>query len=153
MKKTIAQEYKKNVTIERIGIFFIIFSIIITSLFFYWTIAEYKALDIKVQPVPILKGHERVKAGDFSFLVFNYCKNTDAVGRVVVTLVSTRSAILTPPYDDTTKKICVPRLLAPMIVPPQTTPDKYHYHFRIVYPVNPIKNVVVEFDSAPLTVL
>lgn len=116
-----------------------------TGLMAYWGAAQYDVLDIRQSPVPVRP--KEVSGPDPTIIAtIDYCKKLDVEGTAVVTLVSKKTVLLTPAYKDKTPKTCA-TLEAALLIPPQATPDVYHYHWRVVYKVNPIKTVVEEFDT------
>lgn len=127
----------------------IIAGAVVVMLYWLYAVPD-QALDIKKLPIPIIK--TPVRAGDYVTLHFDYCKNVSASGRVTVTLVSSKTQLVLPTQSEHIHRGCS-IFDAPLPIPPQATSDTYHYHFRAVYQVNPLRQIVQEFDTARFEVI
>lgn len=114
--------------------------------FYYWAIQSTNVLTIKDNPVPVER--KIVKSGDVQIVNFNFCKNLNIEGSVEWSLVSNKIVILLPSYKDRSPKSCRQNARKPIILPLITnTDDAYHFHYVITYRINPIKTIMVQFDT------
>jgi hypothetical protein len=117
-----------------------------------WIVSTpHEALTIQKLPIPLV--HGTTTAGDYITLDINFCKNVSADGRVVTTLVSSRTQLVLPTSTDNGHKGCFTNAHIPLPIPPQATPDTYHYHFHVVYKVNPLRTLTSDFDTANFKVI
>lgn len=122
----------------------ILMAIFTLLVFYYWAIAPVNVLDVN-NPVPVEK--KMVAGGDTQILDFSFCKNLDVKGDVEWSLISNKNIILLPSYEDTLRSTCMTKVRAPVILPFVIHSDIYHFHYSTVYHVNPIRTVMVQFDS------
>jgi hypothetical protein len=119
---------------------------VIGVIFLYWAFQfPRQVLAVKNVPVPVITNP--VAAGGVAVLTYDYCKYIDADGKLYTSLISHKTELLLPLADERTRKACADHLQVPMIVPPQALPDRYHFHFRATYRLNPLREVTVEWDS------
>lgn len=133
---------------------------ILGTIFLFWIYSPPKeALSVSPQPIPVLT--ETVKKdGTCAALGFDRCvvlkltrcKNTDAKGRVVITLVSNKTRLTLPVGNDNGERKCDNNLQLPLPIPPQTAPDTYHINFRATYKINPIITLTQDFDTEEFNV-
>ncbi len=110
----------------------------------FWSVQMGTVLEIKNSPVPVRP--TKIDSDQYILLHYDYCKHSDAEGVVQSSLVSKTSVLVLPEARDTTKEGCN-EFDAPYPVPGQTAPEIYHYHFKACYPLNPVKEVCIEWDS------
>lgn len=137
-------------TTYRVSLAALIIAILGLLILFYWLIVPVNVLQIKNNPVPVEK--KQVKGEDVQILNISYCKNRTASGVVNWSLVSNKQVILLPPYSDTTPIGCNKDLRAPILLPPVKFNDTYHFHYIVIYQVNPLKTETVIFDSQPFMI-
>lgn len=80
-----------------------------------------------------------------------YCKTSTLKGTIRSQLISDRTVLGLPPFEDRVEKGCG-TVEFPYPVPPQAIKDTYHYHFVATYQVNPLKTVTTTWDSQPFVV-
>ncbi len=111
----------------------------------FWLGASGEVLSVRNNPVPVrpseVKGQDAV-----SIATVDYCKYQDVQGVVNLTLISDKAVLLIPQTLDRSPKGCG-KIDAPLLIPPQAGADTYHWHWKIVYQVNPLRVVTEEFDS------
>lgn len=117
----------------------------------YWIFAPIKTLMIKQLPLPVTKP-EDISSGRIIVLRFDYCKDTNLHGKVTRQLISDRSAINLPVYNETLITGCH-KTDAPIILPYTVATQTFHIHYHVEYPVNPLRSEIVEFDSAKFTII
>jgi len=123
--------------------------VVLLGLMWYWLVFPAQVLEIKKLPIPVTKP-ENIKSGRILSLMFDYCKHIDAQGTVEATLVSDKSVIMLPTYTERLPQGCS-KVTAPMILPYTIIEQDYHIHYKVTYKVNPIREVVEEFDSQEFT--
>lgn len=122
---------------------------IITAIFVFWSVQSSNVLEIKNGPVPVRPAVQR--PDELIFLNVDFCKTQDVSGVVRRFLISDTVRIPLPLQADNGPKSCQ-HIDAPLLIPKQTAPDKYHVHFSITYKINPIHEVIEEFDSQTFAV-
>lgn len=137
-------------TTYKISFAALIIAILGLLLLFYWYIVSVSVLQIKNNPVSVEK--KQVKGEEVQILDINYCKYQNIKGAVSWSLVSNKQIILLPPYTDTNSAGCG-SLRAPVLLPPVKFSDTYHFHYVIMYQVNPVKTEIVTFDSKPFSII
>jgi hypothetical protein len=63
-----------------------------------------------------------------------------------MSFVSDKTEIFFPVVKERSLRECK-TIDAPVILPPQITPGTYHLKFRVTYQVNPLKSVVITWES------
>lgn len=134
-----------------VSAFVLLLAFMSVGVFYYWTFFPDKILEVKELPVPVTKP-QNIESGRILILKFDYCKHADVKGIVESSLVSDRNVVILPSYKEETPVGCK-KIDAPMILPYTVITQKYHVHYKITYQVNPIREVVVEFDSAEFELL
>lgn len=119
---------------------------IVIAVFAYWSLAQTDVLEVKNHPVPVRTIRPKPKADGVLFLKVDYCKHVQANGRVRTSFVGASREIFLPVYEDKQPPICQ-EVEVPVPIPHDMAPGMYHLHYRITYQVNPIKEVIEEFDS------
>ncbi len=109
-----------------------------------------KAIDVTPNPIPVIT--KTATPGSYIVLKYSYCKNVKSAGRVSISMVSTTSQLMLPTARESSEKKCYSSVLAPFPIPPQATPGVYHYHFRAIYQVNPLRSITQDYDTQPFTV-
>lgn len=118
----------------------------VAAIIAYWAIVPVDVLEIKKATV------ESTDDGRVKILNFDYCKVSDAQGKIEWRIVSRSSEILLPEGQDRQGKTCNANLRAPILIPPHAAPDTYIIRYKVTYKVNPIRTVVEEFETTPFTV-
>lgn len=127
------------------------FVILVVGLFAYWSLAGSDVLEIKNEPVPVRTIRPKPKADGILFLNVDYCKKVSASGRVRTSFVGASRETFLPVYEDKQPPVCQ-KVEVPVPIPHDMAPGKYHLHYRVVYKINPIKEVVEEFNSSEFEV-
>lgn len=120
------------------------------ALIVYWVVFPYQILEIKNNPVPVKP--PKLRIGETLKQKHNYCKYSDARGILRRVMIGETTKIGLPDQADVTPPICTEATLETEI-PEQTPTGKYHIHYTMTYHVNPIKDIIEEWDSQPFTVL
>lgn len=116
------------------------------AILLYWLYSAPKEV-LVVTPNPIQVTTKSAKAGEYVLLHYDVCKNINATGRIVVTLVGETVQLSLPTGRENTEKGCQKDLTVPLPVPPLTATGSYYYRFRVTYPVNPLKTIVQEYRT------
>lgn len=142
-----------NVAKFQAKIAYVFFSVLVVlmGVLLYWAIYPTEVLRINKLPVPVTIP-ENIKSGRILMLKFDYCKYTPAEGVVERTLVSDRNVITLPTYKDQSAPGC-DVIDVPTILPYTIIEQKYHIHYKVTYQVNPLREIVEEFDSAPFVLI
>jgi hypothetical protein len=80
-------------------------------------------------------------------LKYDYCKNADITGRLRTSFVNDKSELFLPAVEERSPKTCANGTEVPYLVPPQVVAGTYKLHFTATYQLNPLKKVVIEWDS------
>lgn len=119
----------------------------------YWATSGETAVTIKNQ-FSLEAKQKTVRAGDYVTLVVDFCKHTDAHGRVVRRIASDKTELLAPVETDKAPKGCYHNVPIAVPIPPQATAGTYRVYYRSTYKTNPLhSNVVVEAKSKPFQVI
>lgn len=121
------------------------------GVFMFWLVTGDKALDVSNSPVPVQP--KFVKSLEEITISVDFCKSTDAHGRVVRKLVSDKTELLAPVVVESVEPGCYKNLQIKIPIPDQTPPGRYKVVYRITYQTNPIKNIVEEFESQEFDVV
>lgn len=117
-----------------------------------WSFTGRDAMTFEPDVVPVKP--EQVRVGESVTMNLNFCKHTDAPGRVVRRLVSDRTEILAPTVNEAFESGCYEDLQVPVPIPAQVAPGMYHFNYRITYTTNPLhRGIVEEFNSKPFEVI
>ncbi len=115
-------------------------------LMMYWLNAPYHPLELHQSPAPV--SPRQVKANGILFAHFDYCKSINATDRITRDLVGDKVVINLPPQVQLANTpVGCQEIDAPIVLPNVMTYGKYHIHYTIVYKVNPIREVTIEFDT------
>lgn len=123
----------------------------ISILFLYWSFQPQDVLEIHNEPFPVRTIREHPNSDGVVILKVDYCKKTEAVGRVRTSFVSESRETFLPVAEDKGPKGCNVVEL-PILIPTDLTPGDYKVKFRVEYKINPIRTVVEEFESSQFTV-
>lgn len=107
-------------------------------------------LEIKNSPVSVRP--TEIDDEQYVILHYDYCKHSNAEGKVETALISKATKVLLPDVKDRTEKDCKV-FDAPYPVPGQTPPGKYHYHFKACYQLNILKQSCTEWRSQEFTIV
>lgn len=129
----------------------IIAAIYFIGIVFYWYIVPYSILEIKNSPVPVVP--KEVNGLRYVTAIFDYCKNVEVEGKIEIALVSDKTKLELPSSHETTKKGCKSDFEVPLPIPPHASTDTYHYHYIVTYKPNPLRTIVVEFDTEAFKVI
>lgn len=130
----------------------VLFSIgaVVAGLVGYWSLTGDDVLIFHKDPIP--ETPKFVKSEDKIILDIDFCKLSDTPGRVTQRLVSNKTELFAPTVTETQPAGCYHYKL-PIPIPPQTSPDKYHINYRVVYQTNPFHTVVEEVNSEEFEVI
>lgn len=117
----------------------------------YWSFVPVDVLQIKKLPVPATQP-ENIKSGRLIFFKFDYCKKVDVKGLVERQLISDRLVLDLPSYTDSTSVGCS-KADAPIILPYTIRTQTFYVHYKVSYPVNPLRTEVEEFNTDKFNIL
>lgn len=124
----------------------IILSMALIGIFLYWNTYPYDPLVFKDQngyeTNTLMVGNEdkEVPNGGYLELLANYCKNTDAVGKIEVYMVGETSKDQLIFGEDIRESGCYDKSI-PVKLPKVLTSEKRHLEMTVKYQVNPIRTV------------
>lgn len=116
----------------------------------FWNFQPGNILEITNQPVPVRP--ETVHNEIYVSLIYDYCKHMDIKGKIETKLVSNKTTLGLPDIEESSTAACKKGVQVPQPIPPQTPLDTYHYHFKAIYVLNPLRTVTYEWDSASFVV-
>lgn len=121
------------------------------ALVLYWIYSvPANALTVK-QPIRVIS--KTVQPNTYVVLeTEDYCKNVSSTGRVTTSLVSATSQLMLPTGSENSPKGCRADAQLVLPIPPQAIPGQYHYHFRAVFQVNPIRTITQDYDTESFVV-
>jgi hypothetical protein len=122
------------------------------GIFLYWSASGSDVLEIKNTPVPVRTIREHPTAEGVVILHVDYCKNVTATGRVRTSFYNSSREVFLPVSTDYQQPGCYD-VEVPVLIPKDIPPGTYRVKFRVIYQVNPIKQVIEEFDSKPFQVV
>ncbi len=134
------QQLLNNLALITLGLAFAAIGLII-----YWASTGTRALEVSNAPVPVQPAF--VKSLDQVTVSVDFCKYTNASGRVIRKLVSAKTALLAPPAVESLPEGCYNNLEVKVPIPDQTPPGTYKLVYRVTYQTNPLHEIVVEFES------
>jgi hypothetical protein len=120
------------------------------GLFTWWSIQPLKPIitvDDTIQVIP-----DTIKAGETTYLVYDFCKAGEAHTGRVVRYISGQVVYFLPVLESNVKPGCQSYRL-PLLIPSNIKSDTYTYNAEITYEVNPIKTVTYYFTSKPFKVI
>lgn len=129
-----------------VGYTMLVFIFGLLAVFYYWSFYPYKPLEVLNSPVPIRPPTVQSGKDQVVIATLRGCKNGKAIPTVTRSLIGQGSVIMTPSYPGVLSKGCS-TLDQAIIVPSFVTPGVYHWHWRVVYKVNPIRTETVQYDS------
>lgn len=132
--------------------FYISFAIIFATLlsmgvFAYWKTAPYKVFELKqykadVEPDPVIgNGKESLTVS------FDYCKYTPLQAQVTRTLIGSRISIDLPVDHQTKLPVGCGKANRAFLIPKINNTGTYHIHYHVIYKVNPVRFVDVDYDT------
>ena len=126
--------------------------VIMGALTFYWLLQPRNPLEVRNAPFPIRTIRPEAHPDGVVILKVDYCKKTNAVGRVRTSFVSPTREVFLPIAEDKQSATCQVAEI-PVLIPKSIPPDTYVIKFRVTYDINPlVRNVVSEFESKPFEV-
>ena len=117
----------------------------------YWFFVPVRVLKINKLPVPVTNP-ENIKSGRLVIFNFDYCKYKPITGTVERQLVSDRLVLDLPSYPENTPVGCH-KVDAPIILPYTIRTQEFHVHYKVTYPINPIRTSVEEFNTDKFNIL
>lgn len=130
----------------------LVLSFLGVALMLYWALSKGEVLVINNDPVPVRTIREHPTADGVVILKVDFCKKVNTVGKVRSSFVSPSREVFLPMYDDRSDPRCQVAEL-PVLIPKDLPPGEYHVHYHITYQVNPLKQVVEDFDSKSFKVV
>jgi hypothetical protein len=133
----------------------IIFAAGFILLVIFWMVFPYKTAEIK-QPVPVLNENNEVAIGDNLELKVSVTKYSDAFPNRTEIITCDDGSIT---FVDPGRTSNFPPGTYEFVNDSNVIPDKLipgatcMYHFRYTYRVNPVREIVKEWDSEPFLVL
>ena len=119
-------------------------------LFFFWTLYPYNPLEIE-EPVKVLT--PVVKAGDAVIVEFTFDKNTDVTPEVSLSLVDGVIYNLPTYSPSNVTGHTNNKAVNVLTIPPSMPCGEYHLHWEATYEMNPIRDVVVKYESEKFEIL
>lgn len=117
------------------------------GLFYFWSFYPYKPLNVLNAPVPIRPVQLASGVDTTIIATLKSCKSTTVLPAVTRTLVGQGVVITTPTYIGVLRTAGCHTLDQAIILPQFTPPGTYHIHWVVVYKMNPIRDVTVQYDS------
>lgn len=140
-------ESKLSKRINKIVIAALIATTASLGLMFYWAATSNEPITLNQAPLPVRTIREHPTAGGVVFLRTDYCKTTNATGKLRISFISETQEIFLPMAQEISKKGCHNRELA-ILIPNDIRADTYRVKMRITYQLNPLKkNVTQRFIS------
>jgi hypothetical protein len=118
------------------------FSSCIYIVFLFWWVYPYKTIELN-KPYRII--NEVIKAGDILYYEVDYCKFTEASGRIDRQFID--GLIYTMPGVIATLPCGCHKFIQGITVPENLPPATYHLRVYSSYEVNPIRTITNQFDS------
>lgn len=112
----------------------------------YWLYSPPKEV-ITIHKLPVPVSPKPASPGQLVSLTYDYCKNANVNGKVYRWLVSDKTRLAAPVESDLTHAGCQKEAKVYISIPPQATPDTYHFHYRVIYEFNPFVIREQEWDS------
>lgn len=129
----------------------LILVVIMMGMILKWSFQSDDVLEIKNEPVPARTIREYPEADGVVVLKVDYCKKIAVKGEVRVSFVGISRETFLPTAEDKMPANCNnghdEPIEIPILIPKDLPVGHYHIHFNVVYQVNPLKEVVEEFDS------
>jgi len=114
------------------------------SIFWYWSYFPYKPLEI-TEPVKIL--NKNVKPGETIFAEFSFTKNTNVTPEIHLSMVDGVIYNI-PNYSPVNKPGETKSKIVGVLEVPGSVPcGEYHLHWEADYRMNPIRHIIVEYQS------
>lgn len=126
--------------------------VLMAGLFYYWTFIPYNPITINNAPVPIRPVSLASGTDTTVIATLKSCKHTTVTPIVTRTLIGEGVEITTPSYSGVINGPGCQTLQQAIIMPQFTPPGTYHIHWHVAYQMNPIRTVVVQYDSENFTV-
>jgi len=143
---------KKSKLVNKAIVAALVVSMLALFVILRWAVADETPLEIKNSPFPTRTIREHPTAGGVIIMTADYCKHTNATGRLRVSFVSSSREIFQPVVDERGPKGCN-KTEFPVLIPKDIPPDTYKVKFRATYDLNPLKrNITQEFESQPVVV-
>lgn len=122
----------------------ILAGVMVLVLGIYWAVFPLDPLAINQSPAPALApSYNRGQAAEFTF---DFCKHTNAKGRVERFLVGNDLEVRLPAYEEEVKKGCQ-SLVANVKIPDDGSvlvPGRYFVRYRVTYILTPLKRTAIE---------
>lgn len=129
------------------GFFVLALGVCIIGLLYFWSFTPYKILSVQNAPVPIQPPTLASAANTTIIATTKLCKTTDIIPTVTRTIVGSGVVLMTPSYPGVLNSPGCVTLRQAIILPDFLPAGSYHIHWRVAYNVNPIRQVVVQYDS------
>jgi hypothetical protein len=137
----------------RYGIVLFLFIIAcFVAVFAYWSTSERDVLKVNNAPFPVRTIREHPTADGVIILKADYCKLVDVEGRTRISFFSQSREVFLPLSRERGETGCNV-VEVPVLIPSDLPAGNYRIKFRVVYQVNPLKEVVEEFESKPFEVV
>lgn len=117
-----------------------------------WSFANENVLKVNNAPFPVRTIRQHAEQGGVVILNVDVCKNTDVVGNVRTSFVSSTREVFLPLSKERLPKGCLKQEI-PVVIPKDLPTDTYKIKFRATYDINPLKKgIVSEFESKSFVV-
>lgn len=112
-----------------------------------WGLQSENILTVKNSPFPVRTIRQHAEQGGVVILSVDLCKNTNDVGRVRTSFISSSREVLLPVSEERLGKGCLAQEI-PVVVPKDLPADTYKIKFTVTYDINPLKKGIVNsFES------
>lgn len=112
----------------------------------FWGLSSNDVLEVKNAPFPVRTVRQHASPNGVVILNVDYCKKVSTEGNLRMSFVSPTREVLLPMARERGPKGCF-KTEFPVLLPKDITPDTYKVRFRVTYQVNPLKQVMEEFES------
>lgn len=138
--------------ISKIFLGITILAIAVVALFYFWAFYPYIPLTVNNAPIPIRPPEVTTGPNTTVIATLSACKHMDITPVVTRSIVGVNSVLATPSYTGAIHSTGCTTLDQAIIVPQFTPAGVYHVHWHVAYRVNPIRTVVVTYNSQNFTI-
>lgn len=121
------------------------------SIFLFWSFQPDDVLQVNNSPFPVRTIREHPTADGVVILNVDFCKTTEVTGEVRTSFVSESKETFLPVGEEKGPTGCT-KTEVPILIPTDIASGEYKIKFRAEYRINPIKEVVEEFETSMFTI-
>ena len=134
---------KKYLTGDNISGVMLTIMLVFLGIFFFWMLYPYKVIDFK--PIELVK--KEYQAGEPLEIVITYCKYMPLPATMSRQFMNGIIFTLSDAISSNVSTGCGTNISADIIIPKELLPDTYIYKQTMVYEVNPIRDIIVVFET------